>query len=85
MCLDMHKTLKCIEFIKRFSKTFLKNVYNNNVQILISKNILGSKGLQDTNGSPVMSLGQLQTGVVPRNSQLAFTPQEPSQGFTHFE
>lgn len=35
-------------------------------------------------GSPVISLGQLQTGVISRNSQFALTPQTPSQGFTHF-
>lgn len=40
-------------------------------------------GLQLTNGSPVMSLGQLQTGVSPLNSQFALIPQDPSHGFLH--
>lgn len=45
--------------------------------------LLFSKGLHWTNGSPVISFGQKQTGVIPRSSQLAFTPQDPSQGFVH--
>lgn len=45
---------------------------------------LGSNGLQYLNGSPVLSRGQLHTGVMSRNSQFALTPQTPSQGFTHF-
>lgn len=39
------------------------------------------KGRQLTNGSPVMSRGQLQTGVNPRRLQSAPTPHEPSHGF----
>ena len=43
-------------------------------------------GRQRTKGSPVMSLGQLHTAVVPsRTLQLAPTPHTPAQGFTHFE
>lgn len=40
-------------------------------------------GLQLTNGSPVMSRGQLHTGVNPRKLQSAPTPQAPSQVFLH--
>lgn len=36
----------------------------------------GVKGLQRTNGSPVMSFGQLQTATSPRSSQFAFIPHE---------
>lgn len=40
-----------------------------------------SNGLHMVNGSPVISLGQEQTGVKPRNSQFAPIPQAPSHGF----
>lgn len=41
----------------------------------------GTNFLHEMKGSPVMSRGQLQTGVKPRRLQSAFTPHEPSQGF----
>lgn len=69
------------DFNKQTSRVFKFFAENNDGH---NYRLRGSKGLQLTKGLPVICLGQLQTGVIPRRLQSAFTPQTPSQGFTHF-
>lgn len=75
-CLSIKRTQ--ILLIIKYSHEIQNKVYQVDLHLL--------KGRQRTKGSPVMSLGQLHTAVVPsRTLQLAPAPQTPAQGFTHFE